>query len=182
MALRKALSYSKKPSRPYTRISKKRGKSFIKRVPQNKIIKYQGGNIKDYEEGKHNFEVRLVSYEKIIVQVRDNALEASRMLVNKTLEKNSPGQYYMEIKAHPHHFLRENKSAAAVAGADRISTGMSQAFGSIIGRAARVHPAGEIIFISCTNDKTARLARDTLVKVKSKMPCKTKVIFTKLKD
>ena len=38
--LRKARAYSKKRVVPYTRISKKKSKSFIKTVPQQKIVKF----------------------------------------------------------------------------------------------------------------------------------------------
>lgn len=180
MALRKALAYSKKPSRPFTRKAKRQDKSYIKAVPQNRIIKYFSGSKQDYENNKHNFKVKIISEERIIVQIRDNAIESSRMLVTKAMEKNMSGLYYLELKAHPHHFLRENKSAAAVAGADRISTGMSQSYGSIIGRAARIKPKQEIVVIYCLNDRCARFARDTLEKVKAKFPCKTRVVYEKI--
>ena len=39
MALRKASAYSKKKVLPYTRVSKRRQKSFIKTVPNQKIVK-----------------------------------------------------------------------------------------------------------------------------------------------
>ena len=40
VAIRKAGAYSKKYARPYTRVSKKKSKSFIKAVPQSKIVKF----------------------------------------------------------------------------------------------------------------------------------------------
>ncbi len=164
-------------ARPYTRNSRNKSKAYIKTIPQNKIVKYTVGSQKDYEAGKHNFTVRLLSEES--VQIRDNSLEAGRMLLTKILDAEIPGQYYMMIKVHPHHLIRENKSAAAVAGADRISTGMTQSFGVVIGRAALVKPGQEIFFISCTNEKAARIAKEALISIRAKVACKTKIVFFK---
>lgn len=177
MALRKALAYSKKPARPYTRNSKRKGKSYIKTIPFSKIVKFSGGAEKDFREGKHPFEVKLIAEQWC--QVRDNALESCRMFITKALDNNALGQYFLVVKAHPHHMLRENKSAAAVAGADRISTGMTQSFGVVIGRAAMVNAGQEIFFVSCASEKAAQAARDALTKIKAKVPCKSRVIFVR---
>ena len=69
---------------------------------------------------------------------------------------------------------------AAGAGADRLSSGMTQSFGITMGRAAIVNSGKEIFNISCENDKVARIARDALVDVKAKLPCKCRVIFEKV--
>jgi large subunit ribosomal protein L10e len=127
----------------------------------------------------HPYNVKLIAEEWS--QIRDNALEACRMVITKRMDEGALGQYFIEVKVHPHHLLRENKSAAAVAGADRISTGMTQSFGVVVGRAGMVHAGKEIFFISCTNEKAARLARDTLIMLRSKVPCKTRVVFEKVK-
>ena len=177
MGLRKALAYSKKNARPYTRHSRRKDKSYIKTVPFSKIVKFNGGDAVGFKEGKHTHSVTLVSEQWS--QIRDNALEACRMLITKQMDTKAPGQYYLEVKVHPHHLLRENKSAAAVAGADRISTGMTQSFGVVVGRAAIVGYGKEIFLISCANEKAARVARDALVMTKSKVPCKTKIVFEK---
>lgn len=178
-ALRKAAAYSKKRARPYTRMSRKRSKAYIKVKPNNKIVKYDSGNRKSFDEGKHTHIVKLISKEKKNIQIRDNALEATRTLVNKKLEKAAPGQFFLKIKVHPHHILRENKTAAG-AGADRLSSGMKHSFGIIIGRAAIVRPEQEILFISCANERIARMAKNTLAMIKPKMPGKVKISFEKL--
>lgn len=180
MALRKALAYSKKKARPNTRTSKKKSKAYVRTVPFSKIVKFSGGDLAGYREGKHTHSVKLVSEQW--AQIRDNALEACRMFITKQLDTNAPGQYYLEVRVHPHHLLRENKSVAAVAGADRLSSGMTQSFGVVIGRAAIVAAGKDIFAISCANEKTARTARDALSMIKSKVPCKTKVVFEKVKQ
>jgi large subunit ribosomal protein L10e len=178
MALRKASSYSKKPARPYTRNSRSKAKAYIKTVPGVKVAKYVGGIQKDYEAGKHKYAVRLVSEDN--VQIRDNAIEAARMFVIKMLEENALGQYFFVVKIHPHHMQRENKSAGGMAGADRISSGMTQSYGQVIGRAALVKTGQVIFFISCMDDKVARIARDALSDIKAKMPGKCRVVFEKV--
>ncbi|MBI2452159.1 50S ribosomal protein L16 [Candidatus Pacearchaeota archaeon] len=179
MGLRKALAYSKKKVRPYTRKSGRRDKAYIKSIPQSKITKFNMGDQQGFNHGKHEYSVKLVAGEK--VQIRDNALEAGRMQVNKKLDNEIPGNYYFSIMVYPHHILRENKSVAAVAGADRLSSGMKHSFGVTVGRAAIVNPGKEIFFVSCTNERAARVARQVLIDVKSKVPCKSKVVWEKVR-
>jgi len=178
MALRKALAYSRKIVRPYTRNSRSKGKAYIKVVPGSKIAKFKFGSQADYTMGKHPFHIKLITQEKI--QVRDNALEAGRMLLNKELEEQVPGQFFMEVKVFPHHLLRDNKTAAG-AGADRLSSGMSHSFGSVIGRAAIVSPGKEIFFVSCTNEKAAKVAREAMAMIKAKVPGRNKIVFEQIK-
>ncbi len=178
MGLRKALSYSKKSARPFTRNSRRKNRAYIKTIPHVKVAKYFLGDLKGFREGKYKFVVRLLSAEDI--QIRDNALEAGRMHVHKILEEQFPGNYFFAVKVHPHHFLRNNKTSG-VAGADRLSTGMSHSFGVIEGRAALVPAGKEIFFIACASDKDARVARDAVDSIKAKMPCATKIIFEQIK-
>jgi len=177
MAIRKASAYSKKPNRPFTRKSSRKSKAYIKTVPYSKIVKLRMGDQKSFEENKHKYNLYLVAEEGVLI--RDNALESGRMLLHKLLESEAPGMYFMEVKVYPHHMLRENKTAAG-AGADRMSTGMTQSFGIVIGRAAAVKPGQQIFFVSCVDEKTARIARDSLVSIKAKVPCKTRIVFEKV--
>ena len=177
MALRKASAYSKKKVRPFTRKSAKKSKAFIKAVPQNKIVKFNMGNTKKSISGNYPFRVSLFSEEK--AQIRDNSLEACRMAINKMLDLKVPGNYLFEVKVFPHHILRENKIASG-AGADRLSSGMSRSYGVTIGRAALVGPGKELFAISTPDENSARIARDTLMKIKSKIPCKNRIVFKKV--
>jgi large subunit ribosomal protein L10e len=101
------------------------------------------------------------------------------MLAHKLMEEKIPGQYYFEVKVYPHHFIRENKMAAG-AGADRMATGMTQSFGIVIGRMALVSPNQVILFASCPDEKTAAVAKQCMTTVKSKFPCATKVVISKI--
>ena len=174
MALRKALTYSKKYARPYTRVSRAKSKSYIKVVPNNKVVRYNFGNVKAFIDKKYPFSIRLISDEDI--QIRDTAIEAGRQLLVKYLDEKLPNMYYLELKVHPHHILRNNKMAAG-AGADRLSSGMSQSFGTIEGRAAIVKEGSNVFIIHAENDSHAKIARDIMQRVKAKLPCRAKIIF-----
>jgi len=175
--LRKASSYSKRIVRPYTRRAGTRKKAFIKAIPPSKIVKFSMGDQKGYNTGKFKFSISFISDENI--QVRDNALESCRTLLNKALDKKLPGQYFLHINVYPHHILRENKTAAG-AGADRLSSGMKHSFGVTIGRATIVTPGKTLFMIAILDEKGVREARKIMTTVKPKMPCRGKVVFKKL--
>jgi len=179
MALRKAVAYSKKKARPYTRKSKKRSKSYIKTIPQQKIVKFDMGNIKAFQKGKYNYILELLSKEKVMI--RDNALEACRQVVHKDIEKAMPGGYYMAIKKYPHHILRENRMYSGGSKGERVNTGMQQSFGSVIGRAAFIDKGDVIILVAFSGRKNIPIVRKALQKVKPKLPCGIKIILERKK-
>ncbi|MEM4625793.1 MAG: 50S ribosomal protein L16, partial [Candidatus Pacearchaeota archaeon] len=113
------------------------------------------------------------------IQIRDNALEAVRQYLSRNLEKQISGQYYFEVKVHPHHILRENKMLTG-AGADRMQTGMSASFGKTIGRAALVNPGQEIYLFATSGSKQIKVIRDLLTSIKAKLPCKVKISMEKI--
>ena len=176
MALRKALAYSKRKSRPYTRKSSVKSKSYIKTIPQQKIVKFKMGNIQDYEKGNFKIILKAVSSEKVLV--RDNALESARQLIHKDLDTQIPGQYYFEVRVFPHHILRENKVLTG-AGADRMQTGMAHSFGVTVGRAAMIKENQDIFLIAINSEKARKITFDSLRKIKAKLPCHTRVVIEK---
>ncbi len=176
-ALRKAAAYSKHDVVPFTRISKKRKKAFIKTVPQQKIVKFMMGNNELYNNGKLPHQLTVVAAEK--VQIRHNALEACRQYLNKKLDKETSGQYFFRVIPFPHHIQRENKMLTG-AGADRMQTGMQLSFGKSVGKAALVHEGSGIFLIAVQNEKVLSFARKTIKQVKSKLPCKIKIIYENL--
>lgn len=177
MALRKASAYSKMHNRPYTRTSKSKSKSYIKVVPHNKIVRYILGNQKAFDEGKLPFVLKMIAQEPVVI--RDNALEACRMSLNKNLEKFLLNKFFLAVRVYPHHMLRNNKTAAG-AGADRISTGMTQSFGIIEGRAARVKAGQAIFFVAVDSEQSVSTARKVMAMSKAKVPCGTKISFEKM--
>ena len=173
MALRKASAYSKKRVVPYTRISKKKRKSFIKTVPHQKIVKFIMGNNDMFNKGELPHHLMVLSKEK--VQVRHNALEACRQFVNKKLDKGLSGMYLFRIIPFPHHIQRENRMLTTP-GADRMQTGMQLSFGKVIGKAAILKEGSKIFFIAVQDPKAVQFARKVIKQVSPKLPCKIKVL------
>ncbi len=172
MALRKAGAYTKKKARPYTRKSKVKSKSYIKTIPNSLIVKFRMGDLKGYKNGKYKTLLIVKSKEK--VQIRDNALESMRQFLNRFLTDKFKKEFYFELKPYPHHILRENKMLTG-AGADRMQTGMSKAFGKSAGRAAFVKPGQEIFRIGIQTSKQEAEARALISSIKARLPCKISI-------
>ena len=175
MGLRKALSYSKKYARPFTRKSKVQSKSYIKTVPPQKIVKFFMGNIKAYEKGSYTFILKIVSKEKVLL--RDNALEACRQVINRELEQLLLGAFFFAVRKYPHHILRENKMYSGGSKGERVNTGMKQSYGSAMGRAAFVNSEDVIFEIAFPEKKSIVEIRDILRKIKPKLACSVKIVF-----
>jgi large subunit ribosomal protein L10e len=173
MGLRKAGSYSKHHARPYTRKSAVRSKAFVKTVPAPKIVKFNMGDQKGFNEGKYKIILRLIT--PVNIQIRDNALEAVRQLLLKQLDTKLTGQFYTMIKAHPHHILRENRVLTG-AGADRMQAGMALSFGTALARAAMLKAGQDIIVLYVANEKGERIGRQILHSLRSKLPCPMKIV------
>ncbi len=177
-SLRKATAYSKKKVVPYTRVSKKKGKSYIKTVPQQKIVKFNMGKEKLYLRGKLPHVLTLVSEENI--QIRQNALEACRQFLNKKLDTELGGQYFFKIIPYSHHIQRENKMLTG-AGADRMQTGMQLSFGKTSGKSAIVKKNTKLFMTAVANTKAIALVRKIYSQIKSKLPGKTRVVYEVIK-
>lgn len=177
MALRKGKCYAKPTKRPYTRKSRVRVKGYVKTAPQTKISKFIMGNIVKFEQGKYPFFVNMIALDPI--QIRDNALEASRMVINRHIEKKLKGDYCFVIAAYPHHILRENKMLTG-AGADRMQSGMKHSFGKVVGIAARLKAGSKIFSIAC-NKEAIPTIRTAYAKVKAKIPGKKSIIVEERK-
>lgn len=169
MALRKGSAYSKRYARPYTRKSKVRKKSYIKTVPNSKIVKFKMGDLKGYENGNYNIQISVIAKEGC--QLRDNPIEAVRQYLNRYLQKKIGKEFYLEVKVFPHHILRENKMLTG-AGADRMQTGMSRAFGKTTGRAAFIKPGQELFIVGVKTEKQEIEARKLIKSIKARLPCK----------
>lgn len=149
--------------RPFTRKSKFREKSYIRAVPNNKIVKFVMGN------QKKEYAFRLILSPKVDIQLRHNSLESARKTSNRVMEKQAPQNYLMKIRVYPHHVLRNNPLAAG-AGADRMSTGMKHSFGKSVGLAARVRK-GQAVFEINVNKEKLESAKLALTRARMKLPC-----------
>jgi large subunit ribosomal protein L10e len=165
--LRKGNAY-RKVVRAYTRTSKYKKKGFIKTIPASKIARFHMGNTKKEFPKK----VQLVATEPY--QIRHNALESARVLVNRKLqEKFGSKDYHFYINVYPHHVLRNNRMLAG-AGADRMQTGMKQSFGKVEGTAAQVKK-GTVIFTAEVEEKDIQYAKEMLMKTKSRISGRTTI-------
>ena len=178
MPLRKAGSYSKRYTVPYTRTSKKKNRAYIKTVPPQKIVKFTMGNQKMFKEGKLPYTLTMISTEW--VQIRHNALEACRMYLNRKMDDKFGGQYLLKVLQYPHHIQRENKMLTG-AGADRMQTGMQLSFGKTIGKATLTKKNTPIFFVALPNLKAVVQSREFLKEIKSKLPCTTRIEYQEIK-
>ena len=162
---------TRKLDRPYTRVSKKKPrKSYVVGAPYPRIHVFNMGNPdKDYDKS-------LFLVVKRSVQLRDNSLEAARIVANKLLEKTIGSEnYHMKVLIFPHHVLREH-SMATGAGADRFSSGMRQSFGKPSGRAAQVRKGQNVIMLKIFK-KDLDIGKKSLKRASSKLstPCSIKI-------
>ncbi len=161
-------------TRPYTRKSKFKKKNYIKVIPGNKVVKFDMGAItKDFP-----YEVSLVSKDSL--NIRGNAIESARQLVNRKLyDQLGALNYKLKVRIYPHHILRENKMLTG-AHADRMQTGMSHSFGTPIGNAARVKK-GQILFTAYVDKKDIDKAKNSLWGATPRIPARCSVIVNEFK-
>ncbi len=148
--------------RPYVRKSRKKSKSYIKTSPHRKIVRFRMGTQKDYA-----YKVSLIA--KQDVQVRDNALEAARITINRFLEKELGKNNFFTINVFPHQIIREHKVLAG-AQADRMQEGMKHSFGKPVSVAARIKANTPIITLNLGKQAVPG-AKAILKIVKPKFPC-----------
>lgn len=155
MGLRPAKCY-RRIKRAYTRISKFKKFSFVKTKPANKVVKFSIGD----QNRKFSHQVSLIS--KVPIQIRHNAIEASRLVVNRRLTEFLGKDYFFIIRVYPHQILRENKMLTG-AGADRMQKGMQKSFGRPTGLAAQLKKKQPIFTVS-VDEKNIDLAKAALKK------------------
>jgi len=178
MGRRPARCYRYRQGKPYIKSRYCRG------VPDPKI--------RIFDLGKKNATVHefpavfhLVSDEK--EQLSSEALEASRIVVNKYMFNNTGKDgFHARIRAHPYHVLRINKMLSC-AGADRLQTGMRGAYGKPQGTVARVDIGQILISVRC-KPRDIPHAKEALRRARYKFPGRQKLVqgdtygFTKLRN
>jgi large subunit ribosomal protein L10e len=135
---------SDKPASMYRDIDKPAytRREYITGIPGSKIAQHQMG---DRQTESEDYPVQVSLSVEESVQLRHGSMEASRLSANRHLiQELGEENYKMVLRKFPHQVIRENKQATG-AGADRVSDGMRQSFGKIVGTAARVQ-AGERLF------------------------------------
>jgi large subunit ribosomal protein L10e len=139
---------SEKPASMYREISKQpyTRREYISGIPGSKIAQHRMG---DKQSDPEDYPVQISLQLEEECQLRHGAIEASRLSANRHLIKEfGEGNYKMILRKFPHHVIRENKQATG-AGADRVSDGMRQAFGKIVGTAARIDAEDRLFTAWC---------------------------------
>ncbi|MFW5904068.1 MAG: 50S ribosomal protein L16 [Candidatus Saliniplasma sp.] len=155
----------RKPGRMYREV---KGQSYTRKkyiggTPHVRVGQFTMGNRK----AEFDLEITLKVEEKC--QIKDDALEAARVVLTRYLTKNvGEGNFRAKILIYPHHVLRENKQATG-AGADRLSEGMRRSFGKTVGNAARVNSDQAVIKIWVDEDDE-QSAKEALRKASMKLP------------
>ncbi len=144
VSLRPASTCRYRLSQSWARYSKRKPKkNYVKALPHTSLLVFNMGKRKE----DYDLAMRLVSSEKI--QIRSNSLESARLTCNKYLEANIPEGYMFKILVYPHQVIREHKMASG-AGADRISKGMTLAFGKPVSMAARINKGQPVFLVKTT--------------------------------
>ncbi len=169
MRLRPARTTRKINSQAWARYSvKKPRKNYIKALPHTSLLIFKMGAEKD----GYDITMRLRANQDI--RLRSNALEAARQAANKYLEREIPNNYLLRVIPYPHDVLREKRMATG-AGADRISQGMSLAFGSPSGVAARVYEGGDVFELK-TFSSNKKIAYEAMKRAASKLSGTYKIV------
>jgi len=169
--LRKGKCYTP-VKRAYTRKSKFKKKNYIKAVPTSKIVKFDLGDL------KKRFPYRIDLICRKPIQIRHNALESSRTVVNRQLNEQLGGNYNMKIRVYPHHVLRENKMITG-AGADRMQTGMQLSFGRPVGVAAQISRNQKVMSVS-VDEANVDAAKKALKRATPRLPGKYVIDVVKI--
>jgi large subunit ribosomal protein L10e len=164
----KAKNYREVKGQSYTR------KEYSKTPPPSKITKFTMGDTKtDFP-----LQAKLIALKS--VQIRHNALEAARIATNRLLSTELGNSYFLRIIPYPHAILRENKMIFG-AHADRLQDGMRNAFGKVIGTAARIRANTPIIIVGA-NKESADVVKNALRLGKAKLPTPCRIVIEGLGD
>ncbi len=176
--VRRALAYSKRKPVINTRRSKKQQKSYIKTIPPQKIVKFNMGDYKGFDNDHYKIKITLSSGENI--QIRDLALEAIRQSLNKDLTKFFQKNFFLRVNVYPHNILRNNRIFSGGSKGERVQTGMRSSFGSSEGRAAIVKKGKSIFTIYFNGEENVSKVRRFVKKVTPKLACKAVVKLDKI--
>jgi ribosomal protein L16/L10AE len=176
---RKARAYSKRKPVVNTRRSKLQKFNYIKAVPSQKIVKFNMGDVKGFDEGKYKIKMSLLTEENI--QIRDIALEASRQSIHKDLTDGLQKAYFLRCHCYPHNILRNNRVFSGGSKGERVQTGMSKSFGSSEGRAATVKKGNPVFTAYFNGEENIHKVRSFFAKASPKLPCKSRFVVERLK-
>ena len=152
--------------RAYTR------RDYIRKTPNSRIVQYDMGNLRE------EFPVSVSLVVKKPAQIRHNSLEAARIASNRLMQR-AAGRlgYHLKLRVYPHQIVRENPMATG-AGADRVQSGMRNAFGKPISVEAIVKKDQRIITVDI-QPKHFEETKVALKRAGMKLPVPCKVVVDK---
>jgi len=148
-------------------------REYITGIPGSKIAQHKMGDT-GADQDDYPVQVSLEVEEEC--QLRHGSMEAARLAANRYLIKElGEGNYKMTLRKFPHQVIRENKQATG-AGADRVSDGMRQSFGKIVGTAARIDNRERLLTAWCDVDQ-ADAVKEAMRRAYNKIspPCRVNV-------
>lgn len=149
-------------SQSWSRFSRaKPKKNYVRAMPRTSLIVFNMGKTSD------SYDLQLDLCPNQPIQLRSNSLESARQVANKYLEREIMQDYMFKVLVYPHNVIREHKMAQG-AGADRISRGMSQAFGRPVSIAARIRE-GQPVFMIRTMKQHRQKAVEALRRASTKL-------------
>ena len=147
-------------------------RDYIRKTPNSRIVQYDMGNLTD------EFPVSVSLAVKKPAQIRHNSLEAARIASNRLMQRKAGRLgYHLKLRTYPHQIVRENPMATG-AGADRVQSGMRNAFGKPISVEAIVKAGQRIITID-TNKKNFEDAKLALKRAGMKLPVSCRIVVDK---
>ena len=168
MAVLRPARTFRRNERPWTRFSKNKTKSYVPTIPAGKMHQFIMG------ETHGSFDTTLKLVAKSSAQVRDNAMEASRIVATNFLEKKLPKSYLIQYLLYPHQIIRE-KPIAQGAGADRYSRGMKLSFGKPTSRAVQLHQDQAMVALHI-NKANLEIGKIALKKAALKLSVAMKIV------
>ena len=161
--------YQKKRSRSHRR-------EFVRGGADSKITRFDVGN-----RGKNDWEIKIGMISKRNVNISHFALEAVRVNVNRRLIKKIGRQnFHLKIRKHPHTTYREH-AMMSFAGADRLSSGMRNAFGRPVGKCARTRAGDVIMEVGCAFAHAEQVKRSFYIADK-KICTPTRIVLLSAED
>ncbi|KJE93516.1 ribosomal protein L10 [Capsaspora owczarzaki ATCC 30864] len=168
MGRRPARCYRYCKNKPYPK------SRFCRGVPEPKIKIFDLGR-KKASVDDFPLCIHMLSLEK--EQLSSEALEAGRICCNKYISKLSgKDSFHLRVRVHPFHVVRVNKMLTC-AGADRLQTGMRNAYGKPMGTVARVD-INQILFSVRTKDSNKAVVVEALRRAKFKFNGRQKIIVS----
>ena len=126
-------------------------------------------------ESNGNFDTTLKLVAREPAQIRDNAMEAARIVATNFLEKKVPKGYFLRFLLYPHQIIRE-KPIAQGAGADRYSRGMKLAFGKPAGKAVQINKE-QVLLMLQVNKNNLVIGKQALKKSALKLSTPMRIVI-----